>query len=123
MTFLYGMAVCHWCWLNVVTFTILIWVFLPFYMRGNVATMPEFIERRYNRFCRYIYAVISLIGMVVAMLGGVMYAGGKAINAFFPGLPVWAAITLSFWGLLRAFIPFMAACFPPHGQTSCNTVC
>lgn len=87
-SFLYGMGVCHWSWLNGVTFSLLIWVFLPFYMRGNVSTMPEFLERRYNKPCRYIYAVVSLIGMVIAMLGGVMYAGGKAINVFFPQIPV-----------------------------------
>lgn len=93
-TFLYGMAVCHWSWLNGITFSILIWIFLPFYMRGNVTTMPEFLERRYNKFCRYVYAVVSLIGMVIAMLGGVMYAGGKAINAFFPQLSVPAAVII-----------------------------
>ena len=45
--YLYGMAVAHWEWGNFVTFSILIWVFLPFYMRGNITTMPEFLERRF----------------------------------------------------------------------------
>jgi SSS family solute:Na+ symporter len=92
--FLYGAAVSHWCWLNAATFTVLIWVFLPFYMRGNVTTMPEFLERRYNRACRYIYAIVSVIGLVIALLGGVMFAGAKAISVFFPEIPMPVAIVL-----------------------------
>ena len=94
--FLYGMAVAHWEWGNVATFTLLIWVFLPFYMRGKVATMPEFLERRFNSFCRYIYAVVTIVGLVFAMLGGVLFAGAKAVSVFYPELPVlWAIVLLA----------------------------
>ncbi len=94
--FLYGMAVSQWEWANVVTFTLLIWVFLPFYMRGNVSTMPEFLERRYNKTCRYVYALVMIIGLVIAMLGGVMYAGAKAMSVFFPALhPALAVLLLA----------------------------
>ena len=92
--YLYGFAVASSEWANVVTFSVLIWVFLPFYLRGNVSTMPEFLERRYNRFCRTVYAVVSIIGMVIAMLGAVMYAGGLALNAMFPQIPVVAGILI-----------------------------
>lgn len=92
--YLYGFAVASSEWANVVTFTVLIWVFLPFYLRGNVSTMPEFLERRYNRFCRNVYAVVSIIGMVIAMLGAVMYAGGLALNAMFPQIPVIVGILI-----------------------------
>ena len=94
--FLYGMSVAQWEWGNVTTFTILIWIFLPFYMRGNVATMPEFLERRYNKWCRHIYALVMIIGLVIAMLGGVMFAGAKAMSIFFPQIPMtWAIILLA----------------------------
>ncbi len=92
--FLYGAAVAQWEWGNVATFTLLIWVFLPFYMRGNVATMPEFLERRYNSTCRYVYAGVTVIGLVIAMLGGVMLAGAKAMTVFLPDLPAPAAIVI-----------------------------
>ena len=94
--FLYGMAVANWEWGNVATFTLLIWVFLPFYMRGKVATMPEFLERRFNSFCRYIYAAVMIVGLVFAMLGGVLFAGAKAVSVFYPELPVlWAIVLLA----------------------------
>ena len=94
--YLYGMAVAHWEWGNFVTFSILIWVFLPFYMRGNITTMPEFLERRFNKTCRYIYAIVMIVGLVIAMLGGVLFAGAKAINVFFPNTPViWSIVLLA----------------------------
>jgi len=92
--FLYGMAVANWEWANAATFTALIWIFLPFYMRGNVTTMPEFLEKRFNKTCRYIYAVVMIIGLVIAMLGGVMFAGAKAMNVFFPQIDVWMGILI-----------------------------
>src|SRR3989339_1084519 len=90
--FLYGMAVANWEWGGVIAFSALIWIFLPFYMRGNVATMPEFLERRFNSTCRYIYAIVMIVGLVIAMLGGVLFAGAKAVNVFFPEVPIWVGI-------------------------------
>ena len=92
--FLYGMAVANWEWANAITFTALIWIFLPFYLRGNVATMPEYLERRYNPACRYIYALVMIVGLVIAMLGGVLFAGAKALNVFFPMIPMEAGVLL-----------------------------
>ncbi|MFN9026396.1 MAG: sodium:solute symporter family transporter, partial [Akkermansiaceae bacterium] len=92
--FLYGMAVANWDWANALTFTALIWIFLPFYMRGNVSTMPEFLARRFNSACRTIYASVMLVGLVIAMLGGVMFAGAKALNIFFPEIPMEVGILL-----------------------------
>ena len=41
---------------------ILGWVFVPFYLRNGVFTMPEFLERRYSAGTRWYLAVISIIG-------------------------------------------------------------
>lgn len=92
--FLYGMAVANWEWANAATFSVLIWIFLPFYMRGNISTMPEFLEKRFNKACRYIYAIVMIIGLVIAMLGGVLFAGAKAINVFFPQIEIWLGILI-----------------------------
>lgn len=92
--YLYGMAVANWEWGNAITFSALIWIFLPFYMRGNVSTMPEFLEKRFNRICRHIYAIVMIIGLVIAMLGGVLLAGAKAMHVFFPSLSTEAAILI-----------------------------
>jgi len=45
--------------------------------------MPEFLERRYNATCRYLFAVCSLVLWIVAQMAVVMLAGGKAMHGMF----------------------------------------
>ena len=78
-----GFVVAQWEWGNVVTFSALIWIFLPFYIRGGLYTMPEFLERRYNPHCRYFFAVCSLVLWIIAQMAVVMLAGAKAMRGMF----------------------------------------
>ena len=73
----------QWEWGNWFTFSALIWIFLPYYIRGGLYTMPEFLERRYNPTCRYLFAVCSLVLWIVAQMAVVMLAGGKAMKGMF----------------------------------------
>ena len=78
-----GFVVAQWEWGNVVTFSALIWIFLPFYIRGGLYTMPEFLERRYNSHCRTFFAVCCLVLWIVAQMAVVMLAGAKAMRGMF----------------------------------------
>jgi solute:Na+ symporter, SSS family len=78
-----GFVVAQWEWGNWFTFSALIWIFLPYYLRGGLYTMPEFLERRYNPTCRYLYAVCSLVLWIIAQMAVVMLAGGKALHGMF----------------------------------------
>jgi len=78
-----GFVVAQWEWGNWFTFSALIWVFLPYYIRGGLYTMPEFLERRYNSTCRYLFAVCSLVLWIIAQMAVVMLAGGKAMKGMF----------------------------------------
>jgi len=78
-----GFVVAQWEWGNWFTFSALIWIFLPYYIRGGLYTMPEFLERRYNRTCRYLFAICSLVLWIIAQMAVVMLAGGKAMNGMF----------------------------------------
>src|SRR5258707_13834804 len=60
-----GVALAHyelhaWCLL------VLGWVFVPFYMRSMVFTMPEFLERRYSTNSRYVLSIVSIITFIVS---------------------------------------------------------
>lgn len=78
-----GFVLAQWEWGNWFTFSVLIWIFLPYYLRGGIYTMPEFLERRYNKTCRYLFAVASLVLWIVAQMAVVMLAGGKALEGMF----------------------------------------
>ncbi len=90
-----GFMLAHWEWGNWFTFSVLIWVFLPYYLRGGLYTMPEFLERRYNKHCRYLFAIISLVLWIVAQMAVVMLAGAKALDAMFGLNPFIAIIGLA----------------------------
>lgn len=77
-----GMAMAHWemhGWLIL----ILGWLFVPFYARSKVFTMPEFLEKRYNRGARSFLSIISLVSYVLTKVAVTVYAGGIVFKQVF----------------------------------------
>ena len=83
-----GMAMAHW---EIQGWMILIlgWVFVPFYSRSMVYTMPEFLERRYNPQSRTILSFISLISYVLTKVAVTVYAGGLVFQQVFGISELW----------------------------------
>jgi len=93
-----GVAFAHyelhaWCLL------VLAWVFVPFYMRSMVFTMPEFLERRFNEKCRYVLSIVSLITFVISKIAVGIFAGGVVFGTLFPEMTLHVGgVTIdSFW--------------------------
>jgi SSS family solute:Na+ symporter len=77
-----GMAMAHWemhGWLIL----ILGWFFVPFYARTGVFTMPEFLEKRYNRNSRSFLSIISLVSYILTKVAVTVYAGGIVFKEVF----------------------------------------
>lgn len=83
-----GMAMAHW---EIQGWMILIlgWVFVPFYSRSMVYTMPEFLERRYNPQSRTILSIISLVSYVLTKVAVTVYAGGLVFQQVFGIQELW----------------------------------
>jgi len=79
----HGIVLAAGDWNAWIIYTLLILVFLPYYLRTGVYTMPEFLERRYNSTCRYIFAIASIAGYVAAVNAGALYSGGIMLDSFF----------------------------------------
>src|ERR687884_811779 len=93
-----GVALAHyelhaWCLL------VLAWVFVPFYMRSMVYTMPEFLERRFSPASRWLLSAISLVAYVLTKIAVGIFAGGVVFAALLPELHVQiGGVTMnSFW--------------------------
>jgi SSS family solute:Na+ symporter len=93
-----GVALAHyelhaWCLL------VLAWVFVPFYVRSQVFTMPEFLERRFSRRSRTVLSWVSLVTFVVSKIAVGIFAGGVVFAALLPEISVSVAgMTIdSFW--------------------------
>jgi SSS family solute:Na+ symporter len=76
-----GLAVGSFEWLAVFMCIALGWVFVPFYLRSGVYTMPEFLERRYGPACRWYLTSISVIAYVVTKISVSLYAGALVLRA------------------------------------------
>ena len=93
-----GVALAHyelhaWCLL------VLAWVFVPFYARSLVYTMPEFLERRFSVRSRYVLSVVSLVTFVVSKIAVGVFAGGVVFSSLLPEMKLTVAGHLidSFW--------------------------
>ena len=93
-----GVALAHyelhaWCLL------VLAWVFVPFYMRSMVFTMPEFLERRFSPASRYVLSIVSIITFIVSKIAVGIFAGGVVFGTLLPELHITIGHTLidSFW--------------------------
>lgn len=67
---------------------ILGWVFVPFYIRSSVYTMPEFLEKRFNPQSRRLLTIIQLISYVIAKASVTIFAGALVFNQFI-GVDFW----------------------------------
>ncbi len=93
-----GVALAHyelhaWCLL------VLAWVFVPFYMRSMVFTMPEFLERRFSVSSRYVLSIVSIITFIVSKIAVGIFAGGVVFGTLLPELHITIGGTTidSFW--------------------------
>ncbi len=93
-----GMAMAHWelhAWIMVM----LGWIFVPFYYRSGVFTMPEFLEKRFNSTARWILSVVSLVAYVVTKVSVTVYAGALVFKTLLPelSLTVFGTTWDAFW--------------------------
>lgn len=83
-----GLAVGHFEWWACLILLILGWVFVPFYLRSNVFTMPEFLERRFNRSCAIYLASISIIAYIFTKISVQLYAASVVLHSV-AGWDLW----------------------------------
>lgn len=82
-----GVALAHyelhaWCLL------VLAWVFVPFYARSLVFTMPEFLERRFSPGSRYVLSIASLVTFIVSKIAVGIFAGGVVFGTLLPEMHI-----------------------------------
>lgn len=77
-------AVYNYEWMAAVVLVFFSIFFLPFYLKSKVYTMPEFLERRYDRRSRYYFSFITIVGNVIIDTASGLYAGNLILKILFP---------------------------------------
>ncbi|OGD33553.1 MAG: sodium:solute symporter, partial [Candidatus Aminicenantes bacterium RBG_19FT_COMBO_58_17] len=78
-----GLAYGNFEWMAAFLLIVLSVFFAPFYIRSRVATLPDFLERRYSRACRDWLAVLSILSAVFIHIGFSLYTGAVVLKGLF----------------------------------------
>jgi SSS family solute:Na+ symporter len=78
-------------WLTSLVELVVVFLFVPFLIRANITTVPEYLGARYGRGVRRAFALLTIFANITIFMAAVMYAGGLAVSAFF-GWPLLACI-------------------------------
>lgn len=108
-----GMAIASYEWLAAITLVVVAFFFLPYFLRTGIYTIPEFLERRFNRLTRSIMAVCMVL-IYILLVAAVTYSGALTIETAFHGKLIFGIlpvnVTTGAW-----FIGIMAAAYVATG--------
>ena len=96
-----GLLMGNFEWMAGFTLILLSLFFVPFYMRAKVATLPDFLEKRYCRACRDWLAVISMVAAIIFHIAFPLATGWLVLHGIF-GIDKWVTI-LSICGLTALY--------------------
>ena len=87
-----GISVFDYEWFAVIILIFFVIFFLPFLLRSQVYTMPEFLEKRFDARARNYFSLLTLFLNIVVDTAGSLYAGGLVLKLIFPNVPMWQTI-------------------------------
>jgi SSS family solute:Na+ symporter len=93
-----GMAMAHWE-LHAWVLIMLAGLFVPFYYKSGVETIPQFLEKRFSARTRWILSVVSLVAYVFTKVSVTVYAGAIVFQALLPevSLTIGGSTLDAFW--------------------------
>ena len=99
-----GILVMAWETLAAIAMVVTAVFLLPRYLKGGITTVPQFLEKRYDKMTKTITSGLFLSGYVVVLLPIVLYSGALAINSMFNvpdmlGVSKTAALWITVWGI------------------------
>jgi SSS family solute:Na+ symporter len=90
-----GLVVGNFEWMASFCLIFLGLVFVPFYLRSKIDTLPEFLERRYNTGARMFMAFITIVSALLIHIGISIYAGAMVFKEFFGIEPFYSIIVIA----------------------------
>lgn len=87
-----GIAVYNYEWMATVVLAFFCVFFLPFLLRSQVYTLPEFLERRYDRRARVYFSGLTIFLNIVVDTAGALYGGALMLKLVMPEVPLWQIV-------------------------------
>ena len=83
----YGMVYGNFEWMAGFTLVLLSLFFAPLYLRSRVPTLPDFLERRFNRHCRDWLTIVSIFSAIVIHIGVALYTAALVLRGILGSRP------------------------------------
>jgi len=99
-----GIAVANYEWMAAPILVLMCFTTIPLFLRLGIGTIPEFLERRFDRRCRLYFSGLNVFLILFVDTAGGLYAGALVLKIFFPSLNLWllCALIALFAGLYTA---------------------
>ena len=82
-----GLGIASYEWMSALTLIIVGKYFMPIFLRNNITTMPEFVQRRYGRSVQLVIAIFWLGVYVFVNLTSILWLGATAVHTV-TGIPI-----------------------------------
>ncbi|SFW84775.1 sodium:solute symporter [Chitinophaga sancti] len=80
-------------WMAAFTLILLALFFAPFYIRSGISTLPDFLEKRYNRACRDWLTLISIVSAITIHIAFSLLTGGIVLETLF-GINMYTSVSV-----------------------------
>ncbi len=78
-----GLAIASFEWLAAVSLVLVAFFFLPSFLKTGIYTIPQFLEKRYNRFSRTLMSLLMVVILITVSFAAVVYSGAMTFEVLF----------------------------------------
>ena len=89
----WGIAVSNYEWMAAFVLVFFAVFLIPSYLNARITTVPEFLERRFDRRSRLYFSALTLFSNIVVDTAGTLFAGAMVIQIFYPDVDLFVACT------------------------------
>lgn len=76
-------------WMSGLPLIIAALIFVPLYLKNRITTIPEYLEKRFDRRSQLFFSGVSIFSTIMIETAGALYAGSLVLQTFFPDLVMW----------------------------------
>ncbi len=88
-----GISIFAYEWMTTVILAVFIFFILPFYLKSGVFTLPEFLEKRFDRRSRMAFAAFNLFANMFIDMAAALFAGAVVIRTLYPEIPLIVSVS------------------------------
>ena len=91
-SYIMGMPTALGQWTTTLAEVVIVFLFVPFLIRAQVVTVPQYLARRFGPGVRLAFALLTIFANITIFMAAVMYAGGLALSGFFGWPLLWCIV-------------------------------